>query len=313
MSCNFKLGHYLEPDRLAITHNASHNNADVKPDRRMQNLRGDRGSRLAVCSWSLQPANPEQLVEQLKAIGIPRVQLALGPLREQSQVWGKTSELFGRDKIEIVSGMIATVGEDYSTPETIRLTGGIVPDQHWEQNWKNIQADAVLAAKLGVKLVTFHAGFLPHEERDPAFAKLLDRIARVADLFAAKNLTLGFETGQETAETLSLFLQKLGRRNVGVNFDPANMILYDRGDPVAALRALRPWLVQCHLKDATKTKLPGTWGAEVAVGTGEVDWPAFFRTLDDLKFQGDLCIEREAGNQRVADIKAAKNLVESLR
>jgi L-ribulose-5-phosphate 3-epimerase len=268
--------------------------------------------RLAVCSWSLRPANPEQLVEQLKVIGIPRVQIALGPLREQPQVWGKTSELFARNKIEIVSGMIATVGEDYSTPETIRQTGGVVPDQHWEQNRQNIQADAVLATKLGIKLVTFHAGFLPHEEHDPAFAKLLDRIARIADMFAGKGLTLGFETGQETAETLQIFLQKLNRPNVGVNFDPANMILYDKGNPIEALRVLGPWLKQCHLKDATKTKVPCIWGAEVVVGTGEVDWPAFFKTLRELNFKGWLCIEREAGDQRVADIRTAKQFVESL-
>jgi len=276
----------------------------------MKNM--DINQRLAVCSWSLQPANPGQLVEHLKTIGIPRVQIALDPIREQPQVWGKVSELFARNKIEIVSGMIATVGEDYSTPETIRLTGGVVPDQHWEQNWRNIQADADLAAELGVKLVTFHAGFLPHEESDPAFTKLLDRIARIADLFAGKGLTLGFETGQETAETLQIFLQKLNRPNVGVNFDPANMILYDQGNPIESLRLLGPHLVQCHLKDATKTKLPGTWGAEVAVGTGEVDWAAFLRTLAELKFSGDLCIEREAGTQRVADICAAKIFVESL-
>src|SRR6185295_19339863 len=140
----------------------------------------------------------------------------------------------------------------------------------------------------------------------PAFSKLLDRIGRIADLFAGKGLVLGFETGQETAETLRVFLGKLNRPNVGVNFDPANMILYDRGNPIEALRVLGPWLAQCHLKDATKTKVPGTWGVEVTVGTGEVDWAAFLRTLAELKFSGDLCIEREAGTQRVADICAAK-------
>ena len=278
----------------------------------MQNIKENRRSRLAVCSWSLRPANPQQLIEQLKAVDIPRVQLALDPLREQPQVWGNIAELFARNGITIVSGMVVTVGEDYSTPETIRRTGGVVPDQHWDANWRNLKANANLAAKLGIKLVTFHAGFLPHEERDPDFKKLLDRIAKIADLFAAKNLTLGFETGQETAETLSRFLQKLGRRNVGVNFDPANMILYDKGNPVAALRALGPWLVQCHLKDATKTKVPGAWGAEVVVGTGEVDWPAFFATLREVGFEGDLCIEREAGVQCVADIRAARELVEKV-
>jgi L-ribulose-5-phosphate 3-epimerase len=101
-----------------------------------------------------------------------------------------------------------------------------------------------------------HAGFLPHEETDPAFGKLLGRIRAVADLFAAQGIELGLETGQETAETLRLFLQKLDRPNVGVNFDPANMILYDKGDPIQALQLLRPWLKQCHIKDANRTECP---------------------------------------------------------
>jgi hypothetical protein len=47
----------------------------------------------------------------------------------------------------------------------------------------------------------------------------------------------------------------------------------------------------------------------VAVGAGEVDWPAFFSVLDKLKYTGDLVIEREAGNQRVADIRQAKDVL----
>jgi sugar phosphate isomerase/epimerase len=187
-----------------------------------------------------------------------------------------------------------------------------VPDAHWDQNWRNIQTVASIARRFRLKLVTFHAGFLPHAEEDPSFQKLLDRIARVADLFAAQGIALGFETGQETADTLAAFLTKLNRPNVGVNFDPANMILYDKGDPIAALRTLGPWLKQCHIKDANRTKAPGTWGEEVVAGTGQVDWPAFFRTLGELGFRGNLCIEREAGMQRVADITAARQLVERL-
>jgi sugar phosphate isomerase/epimerase len=51
----------------------------------------------------------------------------------------------------------------------------------------------------------------------------------------------------------------------------------------------------------------------VVVGTGQVDWTAFLRTLDDLRFTGNLCIEREAGHQRVPDIRAAREFVGSLR
>lgn len=209
--------------------------------------------------------------------------------------------------------MFGTVGEDYTTPESIKRTGGIVPDATWEQNLKNIRATASLAEQLYLKLVTFHAGFLPHDPNDPAFAKIFERISLVADCFAEEGIDLAFETGQESADTLNQFLTELGRPNVGVNFDPANMLLYDKGDPISALRTLAPWLKQCHLKDARKTKIAGQWGEEVTVGTGEVDWRGFFQVLNDVKFTGDLCIEREAGNQRVADIRAAKDFVASLR
>lgn len=268
--------------------------------------------RLAVCSWSLQPANGAALLAQLRAVGLRRVQLALNPLRDQPAAWQDLLAAVKRGDLGIVSGMFGTVGEDYSTLESIRRTGGLVPDETWEQNWQMIQGVANLADDLDLKLVTFHAGFLPHEESDPAFAKIFARIGQVADLFEEVGIDLGFETGQETAATLRDFLDKLNRPNVGVNFDPANMILYDKGNPIEALRTLSPWLKQCHIKDATRTKTPGTWGEEVAAGTGEVDWPAFFRTLNELNYHGDLCIEREAGTQRVADIQAARALVERL-
>jgi L-ribulose-5-phosphate 3-epimerase len=269
-------------------------------------------SKLAVCSWSLRPADPRDLLAQLQGIGIRRVQIALDPLREWPSVWGVLPELCARHGVALVSGMFGTMGEDYSTLESIQRTGGVVPDATWPENWRNIQAAADIAQKLGLKLVTFHAGFLPHEPGGPRLQTLLQRITRIADLFAAKGMELGLETGQETAETLGAFLQKLDRPNVGVNFDPANIILYDNGDPISALQALGPWLKQCHIKDAVKTNAPGTWGAEVPVGAGEVDWPAFLRTLDKLRFQGNLAIEREAGEQRVADIRTARQFLDQL-
>ena len=265
--------------------------------------------RLAVCSWSLQPESPADLVAKLESTGIRRVQLALDPLCAAPGVWGETVAVFRRKRITIVSGMFGCVGEDYSTLETIRLTGGIAPNATWEQNWDNMRTTAALAHELGLKLVTFHAGFLPHEVKDPNFARMLRRLEETADVFEAANIALGLETGQETAPVLVQLLQKLNRRNVGVNFDPANMILYDKGNPIAALRVLGPWIRQVHIKDARRTKVPGTWGEEVAAGTGEVDWQAFFATLRDLNYTGDFVIEREAGTQRVTDIRTAKDMV----
>jgi sugar phosphate isomerase/epimerase len=208
--------------------------------------------------------------------------------------------------------MFGCVGEDYSTLESIQRTGGLVPDSTWEQNWKNIQAMAELAQSFAVKLVTFHAGFLPHDANGPGFLKLKRRISQVAELFAAHGIALALETGQETVNTLAKFIEQLHRPDVGINFDPANMILYDQGDPIQALRTLGPWIRQVHIKDAKRPRVPGIWGQEVAVGTGEVKWKYFFAALDELNFEGNLCIEREAGNQRVADIRTAREFVEKI-
>jgi sugar phosphate isomerase/epimerase len=274
---------------------------------------GNLAGRLAVCSWSLQPTSADDLLTKLAATGISRIQIALDPIRlNAGGAWSDFTGLCARKGVTCVSGMLGTVGEDYTTLDTIRRTGGVVPDATWPDTWKNIQADADIAAKMDLTLVTFHAGFLPHEESDPSFAKLVSRLRQITDLFAAKKMAIGLETGQEVAETMAAFLKKLDRPNVGVNLDPANMLLYDKGDPVAALRTLGPWLKQCHLKDAVRTKTPGTWGEEVRLGTGQVDWKAFFRTLDAVAFKGNLCIEREAGTQRVADIRAAREYVEKL-
>jgi L-ribulose-5-phosphate 3-epimerase len=266
-------------------------------------------NRLAVCSWSLQAVTPHELAERLQATGISRVQLALDPLREEPAVWGETAAVLKRAGITIISGMFGCVGEDYSTLDTIRDTGGIAPDETWEQNLANIRATVEIATALGLKLVTFHAGFVPHDPADPGFAKMVGRLAAVAEIFAAADMDVGLETGQETAAGLAALLEALNQPNVLVNFDPANMLLYGKGDPIGALRVLAPWIRQVHVKDANPTAVPGSWGEEVAVGTGQVDWPAFFTTLAAVGFTGDIVIEREAGDQRVADIRTAREVV----
>jgi len=269
-------------------------------------------SRLGVCSWSLQPQNPAQLVERLDAVGLRAIQLDLDPFREQPAAWADAEAVFRRAGIRVVSGMFRTVGEDYSTPETIRLTGGLVPDGTWEENWRNLQVTLRTAQRLGLKLLTTHAGFLPHDPQDPAFGKLAERLRKVARLLGAAGMTLGLETGQESGPALKAFLEHLGEPNVAVNFDPANMMLYENGDPIHALRLVGPWVHGCHLKDAVATTVPGTWGQEVQVGTGLVDWPAFFRTLTEIGYAGHLCFEHESGDRRVEVIRSGRLFVEKL-
>lgn len=217
-------------------------------------------------------------------------------------------ELAARD-IAVLSGMWSTRGEDYTTLATIRETGGVRPDAHWSENLASARASARAARELDCRLVTFHAGFLPHERTDPERAKLVRRLREVAAIFADQGVRVGFETGQETAETLLDVLAELDVPTAGVNFDPANMILYGMGDPVTALGRLGPRVAQVHVKDARRAAREGTWGTEVPVGTGDVDWNAFFALLERVAPGVDLVIEREAGESRVADVALARGLV----
>ena len=265
-------------------------------------------ARLGVCSWSLQPTSPDDLARKVRECGLRRVQLALGPLHSGQWEERATLEALHEHGIEIVSGMLSTQGEDYTTLATIRETGGLRPDRCWQHNLEAARAEAALARRLGLSLVTFHAGFLPEEHGDPERAKLIDRLRQVCDIFQEQRVRLGFETGQETAATLAEVLRELDHPAAGVNFDPANMILYGMGEPVAALKLLRDHVRQVHVKDALPTRRPGTWGEEVPVGQGAVDWTGFLAIVRELGV--DLMIEREAGGERTGDIRAARELVE---
>ena len=268
-------------------------------------------SRIGVCSWSLRPVSPGEVIDALERVGLNCVQLALGPVIQAPTVWGSAIRELRREAIEIVSGMMAMAGEDYSSLESIARTGGVRLDETWPANLAHAEAVASLAADEGLHLVTFHAGFIPEDRADPERAKLLERLRTVADIFANRQLRLGFETGQETAQTLVEALDDLGCPNVGVNFDPANMILYGKGDPIEALRLLGPHVVQVHVKDAVPTTTPGTWGTEVPVGDGAVDWPAFFEMALTIDPPVNFIIEREAGADPGADIPEARELIET--
>jgi len=269
-----------------------------------------RPPRLGCCSWSLRPEGPEDLAAACQRLGLSALQLSLKVFHRQGLLapgWDerRTLDLLAAAGVTVVSAMMATHGEDYATLASIAATGGVRSDAHWKQNARLAVDDAARARRLGVSLVSFHAGFLPERRDDPLRLTMLERLRHVVDAFADQGVAVAFETGQESAATLLEVLADLGRPTAGVNFDPANMILYGMGEPVAALAALGPHVRQVHVKDALPSDTPGQWGAEVPVGTGAVDWPAFFATLAELPAPVDLLIEREAGEQREADIATA--------
>ncbi|MCZ6445968.1 MAG: sugar phosphate isomerase/epimerase [Planctomycetota bacterium] len=265
--------------------------------------------RIGVCSWSLRPSDSRQMIAALRRLDIAAVQLALGTARTEPSIDSGVVDRLRSVGFRIVSGMMGMAAEDYSTLESIRRTGGVRPDKTWPSNRRHAAAVARFAGQQAIGLVTFHAGFLPQRRDDPERSAMLERLRRIADLFGEHGVDVALETGQETAETLADVLAELDRPNVGVNFDPANVILYDAGDPIQALCRLAPFVRQVHVKDALPADSPGTWGTEVAMGRGAVDWDAFFAQALAICPAVNFVIERESGANRDADVASARDLV----
>jgi len=256
---------------------------------------------VGVCSWSLR-TDVAGVAKAMKELGLQHVHLGIRGAVEDAS--GKQLETIRAQRWKITCTMIDFPQEDYSTLESIKVTGGVVPDGPWPHNHDLFAGAAKVTAKLGVKYLSMHAGFI--DESNKAYAKkMYDRIRALADIAAGEGLTLLLETGQESARELRGFLEELDHKSVGVNFDPANMILYDKGDPIEAVRVLSPWIRHLHVKDALRTSQPGTWGSEVPWGDGQVGIERFLAVLGEVGFKGAMAIEREAGDNRVGDIKLA--------
>ena len=256
---------------------------------------------VGVCSWSLQ-TDIAGVAKAMKDLGLEHVHL--GIRSAVGEAGREDLEAIKAQDWTITSTMIDFPQEDYSTLDTIKVTGGVVPDDAWEANRDLFAGAAKVTAALGVKYLSMHAGFI--DETDEAHAeKITKRLRTLADVAQDSGVILLFETGQESAAELAQFLEKLGHNSVAVNFDPANMILYNKGNPIQAVRTLAPWIRHLHVKDATRTKEPGTWGAEVLWGDGEVGIADFVKVLEEIGFEGAMAIEREAGDNRFGDIKLA--------
>lgn len=258
---------------------------------------------IGVCSWSLQVTSVPELRRLLDRLGVNVIQIACGDPVHASWAEGDGMPEAARAAgFQMSAAMLGFPGEDYTTPAHIQRTGGFGNPADRAERMEVFKWGVDRTSKLGLDRLMLHAGFLP-EPNDPDRKPFLDTLGNAAALAKAKGIILGFETGQETADLLRLTLDDLKCDNVSVNFDPANMLLYDMGDPIRALEILGPDIGSVHLKDANRPTVKGEWGTEVPLGEGQVNIPLFVQTLKKVGYTGPLVIEREVGNQeqRMAD------------
>lgn len=211
--------------------------------------------------------------------------------------------------VESVGFFVGFPGESYASMDDVAATVGFVFPEKLAERMEIMRASIEFASKCRQPGVLVHMGFLPHDTTDPIYKQMYDAIAQCADWCAEKRMFIGLETGQEQADLLAAFLESLGRNNVYINFDPANLILYGKDKPVEAFRRIGNHVISCHAKDGVWPTQEGQLGCEVPLGQGQVNIPEFVQALKDMRFKGPIVIEREAGDEREKDILAGRDLL----
>ena len=253
---------------------------------------------IGVCSWSLQVKSIPELKKLMDQLGLSVVQIACGDPHhaawDEGDAMPKAAKAAG---FSMTGTMLGFPGEDYTTPQTIQKTGGFGDPATRPERLDRFKWALDRTKELGLADMMLHAGFIP-EPGTPDRKPFLDTLAKVSDLAKGKGVTIAFETGQETADLLRKTLDELKCPNLKVNFDPANMLLYDKGDPIRAVEILGPDIRSVHVKDANRPKVKGSWGEEVPLGRGQTNTREFVKALKRIGYRGPLCVEREVGNQQ---------------
>ena len=219
--------------------------------------------------------------------------------------------------ISISTVFLGFPGESYESIAITAATVGLVPEATRAERLVEAKEIADFAKLLGVKEIGCHIGFVPHDQTGRQYHDVVLTVQQICDHLAENGQQLHLETGQEEVDALLEFITHVGRENLFINFDPANLILYGIGDPIGALKKVGHLVRSVHCKDGVATTgTPGVdWGREVPFGTGQVDARLFLQTLGAIGYKGSLTIEREIPEDPIRqkeEIEQAVRLIKEL-
>lgn len=253
-------------------------------------------------------------VKTVRALGFPTCQVAcwraerLTP--QAAQVLRQAADAAG---VEITTIWAGTPGLHVWNFEDGPRTIGLLPAETRTERLAVLKRGADFAAWAGVPSITTHVGFIPEDPSDPAYPSLVAALRELAGYCQDKGLEFWFETGQETPVTLLRTIEDLGLPNLGINLDPANLLMYGKANPVDALDIFGAYVRGVHAKDGEYPRNGRDLGPEKPLGQGRVNFPALVARLKELGYGGALTIEREIeGEQQSADIRAGKGFLQSL-
>lgn len=180
--------------------------------------------------------------------------------------------------------------------------GGFTDELANAEKIKRMENIFNFAHEIGTHVVTGHIGVIPENKDDPAYRALYKAMITLGRMARERDLTFATETGPETTALMRQFLDELDG-GIGVNFDPANLVMGGHSRNGAdSVAVIAPYIAHTHAKDGIRTEHSAM---EVALGKGGVDFPLWMKTLWNYGYHGFLTIERECGDTPAADIAEA--------
>ncbi|MDD4688277.1 MAG: sugar phosphate isomerase/epimerase [Eubacteriales bacterium] len=201
------------------------------------------------------------------------------------------------------------VWDFYSGPATL----GLVPSKYRGTRLKELKKGSDFAVEIGVDKMITHVGFIPEIPTSDEYIQLLPVLKGLAEYVKSNKQYFLFETGQETPVTLLRTIEEIGTGNLGINLDPANLILYGKANPVDALDVFGKYVMGVHGKDGDYPTDGKNLGEEKRIGDGKVNYPLFIQKLRAVGYDGAITIEREIhGEKQIEDIVYSKKYLEKL-
>jgi sugar phosphate isomerase/epimerase len=182
----------------------------------------------------------------------------------------------------------------------VPLRRGLDSAENLQPRLDHLRKVMQLSFDLGSRRVVVPCPKIPDDPATPRAQTLRESLLALGTHGDRVGAVLALEIGFDPAEKVKQYLAGFDTGSLKVTYDPANMLVHGH-DPLANLAPLKEYLAHVHARDARAASLSRGL-QEVQLGAGDVDWMAFTATLQVLEFDGFLVVEREQGENKLADV-----------